>query len=202
MNCIRVGLILLAAGESKRMGTPKQLIEYNRRSLIRHTVEVAIASDCHPIIVVLGANRDRIIPEISNLPVNICHNRQWQKGMSSSIAVGIEALAKSEIDAVIVALADQPLINTNVYNQLVKHYQTSKQPAIASAYNHTLGVPALFDRTLFAELIDLQGQGGAKKLLKRYSQPKFNLAVPEAAIDLDTPEDLQHLRSLERNIIK
>lgn len=197
VQCSQVGLILLAAGESRRMGTPKQLIQYKGRSLIRHAVEVAIASSCQPIIVVLGAYCDRLALELDNLPVQICHNSRWQEGMSSSIAAGMEALAKSSIDAVIVALIDQPLITSEIYNRLIAKYHQTQQAAIASTYAGTLGVPALFDRSLFAELVNMKGKGGAKELLKRHSQPKYNLAVPQAAIDLDTPEDLANLRSLK-----
>lgn len=188
-------LILLAAGESKRMGTPKQLLFYRGTSLIRHAATVAITSQCNPIIVVLGANSDRILPELNNLPVHICQNPDWKTGMSSSICLGIKTLMtiQSDIAAVIVALADQPLITATVYNQLIERYLKTKQKAVASIYADTIGVPALFDRLLFPELLQTKHQGGAKQLLNKYSNRAFNLNVPEAAMDIDTPTDYQQL---------
>lgn len=198
MNYPQVGLILLAAGESKRMGKPKQLLSYRGNSLIRHAATEAIASDCEPVIVVLGAYGDRLTPELDKLSVHICRNLQWQQGMSSSISTGVKALLelKSDLDAAIVALVDQPLITSKTYNRLIKRYRETKLRAIASIYTETIGVPALFDCSLFNELSGLEGKGGAKQLLRSYTNPQHNLTVPEAAIDLDTPNDYQQLLKL------
>ena len=197
-KCSQAGLILLAAGESSRMGTPKQLLSYKGRSLIRHAVEEAVTSSCHPIIVVFGANCDRIAPEIDNLPIHITFNSQWRSGMSSSIAMGIKALQEfsSSFEAVIIALADQPLITASVYERLIERYYQNCLKAVASHYNNTLGVPALFDRSLLPELLELKHKGGAKQLLERYSDRVLNLNLPEAAIDIDTPVDYQKLTKL------
>ena len=194
----KVPLILLAAGESRRMGTPKQLLLYRGRSLIRHAATEAVASNCDPIVVVLGANSDRIYDELDNLPVHIALNSQWHSGMSSSITTGIKALLEISLgfEAVVIALADQPLITASVYRRLVERYQRHHPKAIASNYNNTLGVPALFDRTLVPELAEMKHQGGAKQLLNKYSDRSLNLDVPEAAIDIDTPIDYQNLTKL------
>ena len=191
----RVPLILLAAGESKRMGTPKQLLTYKGSSLIRHAATQAVKSNCDPIVVVLGANSDRISPEISDLPVQITYNTQWQQGMSASISTGINALLEMNIDfdVLIVALADQPLITSLVYNHSIESYYQNDVKIVASSYNNTIGVPALFDRTLIPELLKMKQQGGAKQLLNKYSDRTLNLNVPEAAIDIDTPADYQKL---------
>ena len=192
---MQVALILLAAGESKRMGTPKQLLPYKGQCLIRHAAGEAVASNCCLVVVVLGAYCDRIQPELDDLPVEICQNPHWQRGMSASISVGIQTIAaiSPDLNAVIIALADQPLVTAQVYNQLIKRYRETEQKAIASTYANTLGVPALFDRALFPELLNLDG-GGAKQLLKK-SDRQWNLDVPEAAIDLDTPTDYQNIIS-------
>ena len=195
MNSSLVPLILLAAGESKRMGTPKQLLTYKNSSLIRHAASSAIASTCNRVIVVFGANSDRLTRETKDLPVHITYNPEWQKGMSSSIATGINALLKMKLDfnAVILALADQPLITAQTYNRLVENYCSSNSLAIASNYSDTVGVPALFDRVLIPELLQMKHQGGAKQILYQYSDRAFNLDLPEAAIDIDTPADYQKL---------
>ena len=197
INQAKVGLILLAAGESRRMGTPKQLLNYKGCSLILHATREAVASRCHPIIVVLGAYSDRIKPQIANLPVYFCQNYHWQQGMSTSISVGIQTITaiEPELNAVIIALGDQPLINTHIYNSLIENYLQSEQKAIASTYADTLGVPAIFAQTLFPNLLRMKNKGGAKQLLQKYSDRRFNLNVPEAAIDIDTPDDYQQLFS-------
>ena len=199
VKCSQVGLILLAAGESRRMGTPKQLLSYQGSSLICHAVNEAIASDCNPIVVVLGANSDRIAPELDKLPVHIALNSQWQRGMSSSMATGIKALLEigSSFEAIIIALADQPLITAKMYARLVERYQRHRLKAVASTYNNTIGVPALFDRALLPKLLMLNHQGGAKQILNKYSDRAFNLDLPEAAIDIDTASDYQRLLELE-----
>ena len=195
MNHPQVPLILLAAGESRRMGTPKQLLSYKGSSLICHATKETVASVCNPIVVVLGANSDRISPEINNLPVHITYNTQWRQGMSASIANGIIALLEMKVnfDAVIVALADQPLITASVYDRLVERYYQNKVKAVASNYSDTIGVPALFDRTVIPEMLKMKQKGGAKQLLNKYSDRSLNLDLPEAAIDIDTPTDYQQL---------
>ncbi|HEY9651446.1 MAG TPA: nucleotidyltransferase family protein, partial [Coleofasciculaceae cyanobacterium] len=124
LNSSTIGLMILAAGSSTRMGMPKQLLLYQGCSFIRHIVEVAIASVCQPIAVVLGANAERIKPEVSQLPVQIVENQQWKEGMSSSIRVGLEALLtmNQNLDAVAIALCDQPFVSSQTLNQLVEAY--------------------------------------------------------------------------------
>ena len=195
MKNLKVALVLLAAGESRRMGTPKQLLTYKGSSLVRHAATEAVKSNCEPIVVVLGANSDRISLEINDLPVHIIYNPQWQQGMSTSIATGIAALLEMNIDlnAVIVALGDQPFVTERVYNCLTQSYYQNEVKAVACNYSDTLGVPAIFDCTLSPELLDMNHQGGAKQILHRYSDRAFNLDLPEAAIDIDTPADYQKL---------
>ena len=195
MKNLKVPLVLLAAGESRRMGTPKQLLTYKGSSLIRHAATEAVKSNCEPIVVVLGANSDRVSPQINHLPVHITYNSQWQEGMSASIATGITALLEmnTDLDAVVVALGDQPLITEEVYDRLIESYAQNSVKAVACNYSDTLGVPALFDSTLLPELLDMNHQGGAKQMLYRYSDRAFNLDLPEAAIDIDTPIDYQKL---------
>ncbi|MBD2013031.1 nucleotidyltransferase family protein [Microcoleus sp. FACHB-53] len=198
MNSRTVGLIILAAGASTRMGTPKQLLTYRGCSLIRHMAEVAIASVCQPIAIVLGANGERIKPEISQLPLQIVENQQWQEGMSSSIQVGLEALlaVNQHLDAVAIALCDQPFVSPQTLNQLVEAYHLTGKPIIASEYAGTFGVPALFSRTLFAELMNLKNTEGAKKMIKRHIHEVFSIPFPDGTIDIDTPNDYEQLQFL------
>jgi molybdenum cofactor cytidylyltransferase len=191
----KIGLIILAAGAATRMGRPKQLLSYQGRSLILHAVEVALASMSQPIIVVLGAYVEQIKPELMPKAVQVVENSQWQEGMSSSIRAGISMLLKtnSKLDAVIISLADQPLVSPQIFNQLIQSYQETQKVIIASKYNETTGVPALFSNALFPELMQLEGDQGAKALIQKYIDTGLILLIPEAAIDIDTPDDYKQL---------
>ncbi|MDZ8104917.1 MAG: nucleotidyltransferase family protein [Nostoc sp. DedQUE12a] len=195
-----VGLIILAAGASTRMKTPKQLLRYAEQSLIEYVVKVAVASVCRPIIVVLGAYAECIKPEINLEKVHIVENQLWSEGMNSSIRVGIEALnvINKKAKAVVLMVCDQPLISPQIINQLVEVHETLLKPIVASQYANTLGVPALFDHTLFAKLTTLSGTDGAKQLIKKYPQEVLGIPFPEGAFDLDTSDDYeQFLRKME-----
>ena len=222
MNSSTVGLIILAAGASTRMGTPKQLLTYRGRSFIRHITEsaicasqrsterlrtelaevsrrsqrFAIASVCQPIAVVLGANAEQIKPEISQLPVQIVENQQWAEGMSSSIRVGLEALlgVNQNLEAVAIALCDQPFVSSQTINQLIEAYHLTGKPIIASEYAGTLCVPVLFSHTLFSELMALKSNEGAKKLVKKHIHEVFSVPFPEGSIDIDTQTDYEQLQ--------
>lgn len=190
-----VGLIILAAGASTRMGTPKQLLRYGEQSLIGHVVEAAIASVCHPIIVVLGAYAERIKPEINSEQVHIVENPLLGEEISTSIRVGIEALnvINKEAKAVVLMVCDQPFISPQLINQLVEVHETTLKPIVASQYANTLGVPALFHSTLFAKLTRLSGTDGARQVIKKYLQKVLAIPFPEGLFDLDTPDDYEQL---------
>ncbi|MEO0841055.1 MAG: nucleotidyltransferase family protein [Cyanobacteria bacterium J06643_5] len=144
-----IGLIILAAGKASRMGKSKQLLAYQGNNLISHAIKTGLNSNCKSVVVVLGAYAEEIKLEIDKLPVQIIENADWETGMSSSIRAGINAIQQSNfnLDAVIIALADQPLISETVFNQLIEKYRETKNKIIAAAYDDIVGVPALFDKT-------------------------------------------------------
>lgn len=195
---VTVGVVILAAGASTRMGTPKQLLPYRGRSFLRHAAETALACVCQPSIVILGAHAERLRQEVKNLPVQVVENLRWAEGMSSSICAGVAALdAESDkISAVVLALCDQPFVSAQVINNLVEAYHFTGKPIVASEYSGTLGVPALFSRTLFSELKALKGGEGAKQVIKKYAKDVFGVPFPEGAIDIDTPKDYEQFRSI------
>jgi molybdenum cofactor cytidylyltransferase len=188
-----VASIVLAGGASTRMGMPKQLLQFGERSLIGHVVEVAIASVCNPIIVVLGASSDRIKPEVERLDVRVVENPHWAEGMSTSIRTGIKTLKalNPEVEAVVLMLCDQPFVSTQIIDRLVASYRATGKPIIASEYAEISGVPALFSRALFSELTALSDDVGARQVIKQHAQAVFGVPFPEGAIDLDTPKDYE-----------
>lgn len=188
-----VGIIVLAAGASHRMGTPKQLISLQGLSLIQRAAKTAIDSTCHPIVIVLGANADLIQPELLHLlGVRIAINNRWAAGMATSIRCGLTTLltAAPQIDGVILMAADQPDVTGDSVQRLLHAYRRLDSGPVAAHFNDVLGTPALFSRQYFAELLQLEGQEGARSLLVRHRERVRAIELPEAARDLDTPKDV------------
>ncbi|MCA0229307.1 MAG: nucleotidyltransferase family protein [Bacteroidetes bacterium] len=189
----KIGIIILAAGESKRMGSPKQLLQIEGKSLIHRTAEIALATDCYPVVLVIGANKPQIAPEIVDLPLTIIDNPMWHEGMSSSVKIGLAGvyMTYKEVEAVIILVCDQPYLSVSLLERMVEIYTTKKPRLIACRYGEELGVPALFDRTLFEELLDLKGDKGAKPVLMKHLDEAHILQFEAGSIDLDTPDEYQ-----------
>ncbi|MBC8054789.1 MAG: nucleotidyltransferase family protein [Sphingobacteriaceae bacterium] len=189
------GLIILAAGSSSRLGQPKQMLIYKGKSLLRHAVEEGIVSECSPIVVVLGSNESGSREEINSCPVQIVVNHNWEHGMSSSIKCGIEALLQNQPDVseAIIMLCDQPFVDAGILNKLISKKHLIGKAIAACRYDNTLGTPALFDRGFFSQLLSLEGQQGAKKLLLSHSEHVEPVPFPLGNIDIDTLDDYEKL---------
>lgn len=189
------GVIILAAGSSSRLGTPKQNLIYQGQTLLQRAIETALSSVCQPVIVVLGANENAIRPTIENMPVNIISNGDWQEGMASSIRLGIKEIQNMEPNtaSVILMLCDQPFIDFSILNVLVKTQTNNRIGIAACAYNGTIGAPVLFDTIYFEDLLMLKGQEGAKKLLLKYSDKVVSIPFPLGSVDIDTVEDYEKI---------
>lgn len=189
------GIVILAAGSSSRLGRPKQLLKYKGNSLIRLTVAEAIKMAANNVIVVSGASRQQVEGELEGLAISLVYNPEWEEGMASSIRCGVAELLKNfpDIQNVILAVCDQPFVNAAQFESLLKEKIASGKDIVASAYKNTLGVPALFDRKYFQELLLLTGQQGAKKLLDTFSEDVSQVPFPEGNIDIDTIEDYESL---------
>ena len=192
-----IGAVILAAGASSRMGRPKQLLLYEGRTFIRRAAVAALQSGCAPVIVVTGANADEITREIDGLHVAVAQNNQWESGLASSIRRGVEALVAVEpsIAAAVLLLCDQPLVTAAVITDLMSAYRMTRKPLIASSYGETAGVPALFDKCFFAELMQLGGTAGAKGLIERHSNETTRVPFAGGVVDIDTPEEYSQFTS-------
>jgi molybdenum cofactor cytidylyltransferase len=190
------GLILLAAGGSSRMKKPKQLLRWGDSSLLQVACKTALQTECRPVIVVLGCEAEACGQEIADLPVTVVVNPEWQKGMGSSIAVGVSALesAAPETSGALFLLVDQPTVTPDLLNSLVKAWSPPKLPIAATSYGGSGGVPAIFAKTLFSELKALDPERGARALIAREISRTNLLDSGEALIDLDTPEIYEQQR--------
>jgi molybdenum cofactor cytidylyltransferase len=189
----RIAGVVLAAGDSSRMGRPKQLLKYDCVSLLRRTALAAVESGLDPLVVALGANSSLLVDDIQDLPLQIVVNDRWESGLGSSIRTGVGAIRSVELDAVAILLSDQPFVTSALIRRLIEAYLSSDAPIVASRYANTLGVPALFDRMLLPSLAEIPDDGGAKHLIASVGDAVIAVDFPEGAWDLDTPEDYERL---------
>lgn len=187
-----IGIIIMAAGASRRLGQPKQLIHAHGQSLLAGTAQVALATDIRPVIVVLGAHADAIEPTIPREEVTCVHNTHWQEGMASSLRMGLRTILQSNpcIEAAILMVCDQPYVHAGLLLQLQQRHLETGLPAIACSYAGRVGTPALFHRSIFKELLLLEGDSGARKWLADHPERVGTLPFEKGALDIDTPEDL------------
>lgn len=184
-----VGLVLLAAGGSTRMGAAKQLLAYRGKPLVRHAAEVALATGCRPVVVVLGARAGEVRVALEGLPLLLVENPRWEEGMGTSIVAGIAALAPYSVEGAVLALADQPRVTPAALNALIAAHRDSGRPVAASRYADTVGVPAFFALELFRELLHLPPAQGCKRVITANPECTILLDCPDAEADLDTPEE-------------
>ena len=192
---LKTGVVLLAAGGATRMGVPKQLLEFKGQPLIRHVAETALASACRPVVIVLGSEAEAVSRVLLDLPVELVINPRWREGMGTSLHSGISAIAMHGVDGAIVALGDQPLVTAARFDALIAAHHATGKAIVASAYSGTVGVPVLFTRALFPNLLALAPDAGCKGIILGNPDLTASLDCPEAADDIDTPADYQRVQS-------
>lgn len=193
-----VAAILLAAGNASRMGVPKQQLDYGGKPLLRHSAETALASRCSNVIVVLGSNAGEVAPVLEGLPVTTLVNSRWAEGMGTSIQTGVRAAAESAAEAVILILADQPLVTAGFLDRLLDLHRESGQAIVSARYAGTVGVPVLFTRQYFDSLEALRPSQGCKGLILANPESAYLVDCPEAEFDIDTPDDYGRLQALTK----
>jgi molybdenum cofactor cytidylyltransferase len=192
---MRVAAVVLAAGGSTRFGKPKQFVLFQGETFIRRIVRAAIESDCAPVVVVTGEDSAQITSELTRFTVTIAMNPDWQSGLGSSIGVGIRHAMNLApgLEAAVLLTCDQPFVNAAVLTQLIQLRLATGKPIIASAYATTLGIPALFDRSCFPDLLQLKGDSGAKAIILARPQDVMSFDFPAGEIDIDTAADYEKL---------
>ena len=180
-----VSVIILAAGSSSRMGKSKQLRPWKDGTLLSHTVKTALDSRAGHVFVVLGDNEEAHRKAIGNMPVTIVGNPSWAKGMGSSLKAGLKQ-AKDTSDGVLVMVCDQPFVTSDHLNNMIEHFNKTKQNIVASKYDDAVGVPVLFGKEMFDELMTIGDEEGARKVILKYNPTAIVLL---SGLDIDTPDD-------------
>jgi molybdenum cofactor cytidylyltransferase len=181
-------LVLLAAGESKRMGQPKQLLAWHGTTLVRHAAQTALASHAHPVIVVVGSQAAQVRAELQGLDLHIVTNPDYASGQASSLQAGLMALPATS-SAVVVMLVDQPLVRAKLIDHLIARWQSGGAPLVVPCCAGRRGNPVLIGRELFEELRALQGDAGARVIFERHAARIAWVEADEAVLlDADSPE--------------
>jgi len=185
---MKIAIIILAAGESKRMNGIKQLLPWKNTTLLGNTIEQAIQSKGNAVYVVLGANANQITPTIAHYNIQTIENKNWKNGLGNSIACGVHFVKENQggYDAILITLADQPLLTADYYNLLMDHYVQKEAKIIASETNNTPCVPAIFDAVYFEKLSQLNQDQGAKEILITAQNEVYRLPATANLIDIDT----------------
>jgi CTP:molybdopterin cytidylyltransferase MocA len=186
--------VLLAAGGSRRLGRPKQLVRYRGRPLVLHAVAAARgALPGSPLVVVVGADalRVRLALRRARCNARVIGNAQWQAGMATAVRAGLAAVGPTA-EAALMLLVDQPLVDAAALARLVAAWRRRPGVPAAARYEGRIGVPAVLPRRYWRALKSLRRDEGARALLREVA-PLTLIDMPEAALDVDTPEDLQKL---------
>jgi molybdenum cofactor cytidylyltransferase len=186
--------IVLAAGASTRFGSAKQLVRIAGRPMLHATVTRAVDVAGNAVIVVLGARAEELAPLLSHSPASIVINRDWREGLGSSIRSGVARLPAA-CSGVLLLLADQAAVTAEDLRRLVSAWRRQPEYVAAAIYGSTVGVPAIFPRSAFGDLLKLRGDQGARALIQRNPDRVVRVPMDSARIDIDTPEDLLAIES-------
>ena len=204
-----IAAIILAAGESSRLGQPKQVIQFRGKTLVRRMVDAASEAGCRPVLVVLGNSKrtasgstteareheidlvETISSELKKTGGTIVANPNWKRGIGTSIRAGVQHLIEIApgVEATVLLACDQPFVDRAVIEGLITLHHETRKPIVAASYAGTLGVPALFDRSRLPDLLGLDDSAGAKSIILSNRDQVAEFPFPEGEIDIDTAED-------------
>jgi molybdenum cofactor cytidylyltransferase len=188
--------VILAAGESRRLGRPKQLEPWGETNLLSHVVARTRGFAVEEVWVVLGHDYERILLQTDLDDVGIIENPEWEEGIASSIRVGLDALTRlSRCDRALIVLGDQPAVPTEVVEELMASHAQASHPVSVPKYRYNWGNPVLVDRSLWPRLMSLEGDEGAQRLWQAHpewvNEVWFSDLGPR---DVDTETDVAELR--------
>ncbi|MBT1450037.1 nucleotidyltransferase family protein [Glaciecola sp. XM2] len=192
----KTAILILAAGASSRMSVPKQTLRWGSHTLLQHSLDQALAANADETFVVLGAHFEAIKPLVECTEAQVLFNPNWQQGMGASIAFGIERIQTQGYTQALIMLCDQPSIDTRYLNRMIDAH-AELQSTVATQYDDDhVGVPAMFDQLMFATLMQLNEDKGAKKLLNSPNVEVKTLKPSTPLFDIDTPNDYRRYKPL------
>lgn len=188
-----IGAIVLAAGSGQRFGRQKMLHRHNNKTLLSHSLQALDTNKVNACFIVTGAEGELVANTHIDFDVNFIYNPKWQQGMGTSIATGITELTTRSptVDAALIMLGDQIYIPTSAIAALLETARNHQGKIVCARYNAINGAPCVFPRSTFDELLELGGDKGARAILNDPERSVISIEIPEAAYDIDTPEDLQ-----------
>jgi molybdenum cofactor cytidylyltransferase len=187
--------IIIAAGESKRLGTPKQLLPWQGKMLLEYIIQTISNCNIDPIHVILGSNYEQITSVINFQGVKIINNKNWKEGKGTSISLGIRSLPE-QIKAAFIFVGDQPFLNANLIGALLHLYKNKEFDIVAPFVHGIQSNPVLFNQSVFKELIKLKGEEGGKDIFKKFRLEKLDWDKEQILWDIDSLEDYQKLINL------
>ncbi|MEA1785348.1 nucleotidyltransferase family protein [Arenibacter sp. GZD96] len=190
-------ILILAAGNSSRMGSVKQLLPWKNGTLLENAIQQATASHANEVIVILGAHAEKIKKNKPIHGVKYLENKNWASGLGTSIAFGVQYIQNhpNKPKGVLLMLADQPLVNTAFLNEMMLRFEEAPNSIIATKYKNRYGVPALFSPDYFRELAMLHDDFGAKMIIENYKDRILAMKSAGKTADIDSPEDYVRLKN-------
>jgi len=188
---MKTGIIILAAGASKRMGKPKMLLPYRENNLLQHIIQQAQLIPSEGALIVTGCYDALIKQALNNYQVKRVYNKQWKEGMASSIVLGLQWWLNHNdtITQILILVSDQPFLNADILNKLLQQQQQTQKGIVAATYDGIIGTPVLFSRQYFPYLLQLKGDKGAGNIVKAFPADVATILFEAGKYDIDTPED-------------
>lgn len=189
-----VAIAILAAGESKRMGRPKAFLQLGGETLLDRTIATTKSTNAQNIFLVTGAYHNEMLQVANMAGIKVLFNEDWREGMASSLRRAIEAVGQlPKLKGLLIVLIDQPYVDKDLLNLLISKFDENPEKPVASFYKNINGVPAIFPRVLWNDLLEISGDKGARQLLQK-REDVISIPFPKGAIDLDFPEDFEQIK--------
>lgn len=190
-----LGVVILGAGSSSRLGQPKQLLKFQKKTFLQNIIDTITPLDFASKVVVLGANADQILQSIDAEDFKIKINSEWQEGIASSIRTGVRQSLNDNpsLEHILFLLTDQPFVSDQLLNELLKIHLEGNKLITGSKYNNIVGVPAIFARPVFPQLMELSGDLGARYIINQYPDDMAAVDFDMGYFDIDTKEDYRKL---------
>ena len=191
-----IGVVFLAAGSSSRLGRPKQLLQYQNKTLLKRIIDIVTPFQFTPSILVLGAYTQQIRDAVNLENVTAVYNEHWSEGIASSIRKGVEESIQlnPSLKSILFVLSDQPFVSTKLIQRLIDKHNHRNERITACSYKENVGVPAIFPKRFFPKLMKLTGDVGAKKIIMQHSEVVDEVVFKRGYFDVDTTEDYEQLQ--------